>query len=72
MTTPILGARVDSDTCIRCRKKFTPGDRIQMVHIVQKLGRNTANVAGAYIAEDFEMAHATCSDPSLSGILFGV
>lgn len=45
-----------------------PGDRVTIVYIVQKVGKNPDSKRldiGAYLSEDFELAHITCSDPGL-------
>lgn len=64
-----LTPRVDTDTCVCCRKKLKPGDRVQIAQIVASIGRNQAagGMMGAYISEEFELAHINCSDVSLSG-----
>ncbi len=67
---PTLRARFDSDTCGRCKQKFKPGDRVITVFIVQKIGRNPAAKTpwdqGAFLGEEFELAHASCADPALA------
>jgi hypothetical protein len=67
MTAP-LHPRGNADTCIKCKKKFVAGDRIQIVHIVLGTGRNPSNPVewGANISSEFELAHAVCVDPQLS------
>lgn len=59
--------RCESDTCVRCRRKFKSGDRVQVVNIVEKLGVNPNNLkqSGAWFSGEFEVAHANCADPSL-------
>ena len=73
MTSP-LHARGDANTCIKCRRKFIPGDRVQMVHIVVALGRNPRNPRelGAFLSEEFELAHACCVDPQLASEIITV
>lgn len=65
--------RCDSDTCIRCRRKFSRGDRVQVVNIVEKLGANPNNIRenGAWFSGEFEVAHVSCSDPALNGSVIG-
>lgn len=66
----ILRQRVALTMCARCRKNIKPGDRVLAAHIVQKVGRNpeTKDI-GAWIGEDFEFVHASCTDTTLSGSL---
>lgn len=60
--------RCASDTCVRCRKKFSTGDRSQIVMIVDKVGRNPkTQEIGAFLSEQFELAHIDCADVGLSG-----
>jgi hypothetical protein len=60
--------RTDASTCVVCRKKFTPGDRVTTCFIVEKIGRNPeTREFGAFLSENFEMAHINCADPALSG-----
>ena len=63
--------RCNADTCIKCRRKFQRGDRVQVVHIVEKLGVNPGNVRepGAWLSPEFELAHAVCEDPGLDGTI---
>lgn len=63
-----LGQKVGTDRCAKCRRQFMPGDRVCMVNIVQKVGKNPDSKRfdiGAYLSEDFELAHITCADPGL-------
>jgi hypothetical protein len=64
----LLRPRCDSQQCVRCRKRLSPGDRVQLVMIVEKLGRNPATKElGAFLSPEFEMAHIDCNDTSLNG-----
>jgi hypothetical protein len=62
-----LQPRGSADTCIKCRKKLKPGDRVQPIYIVEKTGANPGNLRemGAYLLSEFEMAHISCRDPEL-------
>lgn len=73
MSTVTLHPRIDGDTCIRCRKKFLPGDRINPAMIVVKTGRhpNNPKEVGVHMSSEFELAHIDCHDPSLSLPLLG-
>lgn len=66
-----LAPRSDTSICVSCRKKFNPGDRVQIVHIVVNTGRNPAhgNIPGAWLSEEFEIAHFTCADATLSSVI---
>jgi hypothetical protein len=70
---PQLGARFDSDTCAKCKKKFKPGDRVTTVFIVQKVGPNpnaqTPWDKGAFLGDEFELGHCSCPDPALESRL---
>lgn len=70
MTAP-LHPRCSPDLCIRCRKKFAPGDRVVIVHIVQTILKNPDNPLqmGAMLSGEFEMGHVECADTSLEGRL---
>ena len=66
--------RCSGDTCIRCRRKFERGDRVQIVNIIEKVGSHPVNPLemGAWFAGEFEIQHALCADPGLDGtIIFG-
>jgi hypothetical protein len=71
MSIDALRQRVPTTTCATCRKQFKPGDRVVTVFIVQNLGRNPAARAelGAFLGEDFELAHQDCRNPGLDGRL---
>lgn len=70
MSSANLRQRVALTTCARCRKTLNPGDRVVMLLIVQKVGWNPeTRDAGAFLGEDFELSHADCTDPSVSGRL---
>lgn len=60
--------RVATTNCAKCRRPFMVGDRLVTVYIVSKVGRNpeTKDI-GAWLLEDFELAHVTCADPGLDG-----
>lgn len=66
--TDILRQRVALTMCARCRKDIKPGDRVIPAYIVQKTGRNpqTKDI-GAWIGDDFEFVHASCTDTALNG-----
>ncbi len=59
--------------CAKCRKQFSPGDRVVTAFIVQKVGRNMETKdMGAWLGEDFELIHAACPDPGLEGTLISL
>ena len=63
-----LHPRHDSSICAKCRKPFKAGERVIVVHIVMKSGFNPANrETGAWLSEEFELAHAMCDNPGLDG-----
>lgn len=65
-----LRQKVGTDKCAKCRKTFMPGDRVTVVYIVQHVGKNPESKRtdiGAFLSEDFELAHITCADPGLEG-----
>ncbi len=63
-----LRQRTSTTTCAVCHKLFNPGDRVITVFIVQQTGRNVeTRDMGAWLAEEFELAHAVCADPGLEG-----
>lgn len=66
-----LRARVDSDTCARCRKPILPGHRIIPAYVVLRAGPNPLNLMdrGVSITGEFEMVHADCKNPYLRGEL---
>ena len=66
--TDILHPRVDGDTCIRCRRKFLAGDRVNTAMIVMKTGRhpNNPNEVGVHLSSEFELAHVDCNDRGLT------
>lgn len=70
MTAPIH-PRGNADTCMKCKKKFEMGDRVQMALIVVGTGRNPKNPRelGAMLSEEFELVHINCADPQLSSAL---
>lgn len=73
MTTPALVPRHDSSRCAKCRKSFKAGDRVVVVHIVMKAGFNPASrETGAWLSEEFELAHAMCENPALEGQILGI
>ena len=68
MNSEDLHPRVESDICGKCRKKFKPGDRVVTVFIIQKVGRDPANVlkTGSFIDPmEFELVHIDCNNPNL-------
>lgn len=73
MSQPVLTPRHDTTRCAKCRKLFKAGDRVIVVHIVMKTGFNAANrETGAWLSEEFELAHAMCDNPALEGQIIGV
>lgn len=63
---PTLEQRTPTTHCAVCDKPFAPGDRVITVFIVQKVGHNAeTRDLGAWLAEEFELAHAVCADPGL-------
>jgi len=65
--------RCNGDTCILCRRKFEAGDRVQVVHIVEKIGANPMSPrdVGAWLSSEFELKHVICADTGLEGALIG-
>lgn len=63
--------RCNGDTCVRCRRKFERGDRVQVVNIIEKIGHNPSNPreVGAWFAGEFEVQHSNCADPGLDGTI---
>lgn len=70
MSLDLLRQRVPATMCARCRKDFSPGDRIITVCIVVGKGRNpsTKNIE-TMLGDEFELAHVDCRDTALSGKL---
>jgi hypothetical protein len=73
MTAP-LHPRGNADTCIKCKKKFEKGDRVQMAFIVIGTGKNPHNPQelGATLSEEFEMTHINCADRQLEALIMVV
>jgi hypothetical protein len=68
--TASLHPRCSGNTCVRCRKLFNPGDRVAPVFLVTGVGRNElTREFGAFLSEEFEMAHIACHDPQLTGVI---
>lgn len=63
--------RVSTAQCARCRKDFSPGDRVVQLLIVEKVAKNpmAAWERGAMLCPDFELAHLSCADPGLNGMV---
>lgn len=64
-----LKQRVSHTTCARCRKTFKPGDRVMPAYIVvdpDTVDPSTLQRA-AQLSSEFELVHAHCPDPALSG-----
>jgi hypothetical protein len=63
----VLHPRCGTDTCVRCRKKFEPGDRATVVNIVDRVGVNPDNIRqqGAWLTGEFELLHVDCKNPGL-------
>ena len=74
MTVETLAPRVEGDTCIRCRRKFEPGDRVTPAMIVVKKGRhpNNPREVGVHMSSEFELTHIDCHDRGLSLPLVGL
>lgn len=74
MNTDALSPRIHGDTCIRCRRKFLPGDRITPAMIVLKTGHHPQNPVevGCHLSEEFELAHIDCNDRALTRPLLSV
>lgn len=66
-----LHPRCGTDVCVKCRKKFKPGDRVTVVNIIEKLGANPNNLReqGAWLTGEFEMAHFLCEDPQIRNVI---
>lgn len=70
MALDILRQRVAATTCARCRRDFSPGDRVVTAFIVVGKGRNPSTKSvETMLGEEFELAHVDCRDTSLSGRL---
>lgn len=68
-----LHPRCNTDTCIRCRKKLEPGDRVTPCMIVEQVGRNqTTRELGAFLSSEFELSHIDCRDRALTGQLIPI
>lgn len=69
----ILGQRVDLDTCVKCRKKFKPGDRIVQVYIIDKIGKDPRppHGPGAFLNDSFEFGHYDCNDVGMNNPIGG-
>ena len=61
-----LQQKTPTSECAKCHRQFMPSDRVTVVYIVQKVGRNmeTKDI-GAWLRDDFELIHASCPDPGL-------
>ncbi len=65
-----LHQKTATSECAKCHKPLVPGDRVLMVNIVRQVGRNPATRdIGAWLGEEFELAHVSCPDPGLEGKL---
>lgn len=64
-------SRSNGATCIKCKRKFERGDRVQVVNIIEKIGNNPDNPreVGSWFAGEFEVQHANCADTSLDGTI---
>jgi len=71
MGTPNVFPRCNGDTCIKCRRKFVRGDRVQIVNIIEKVGPSPSNPreVGSWFSGEFEIQHSNCADPSLDGTI---
>ena len=72
-----LRPRTGANMCNRCRKPFKPGDRVVTVFIVTKVGTNPKGKPsvfdkGAWLSDEFELAHERCEDPGMEGRLIDV
>lgn len=70
MSYPVLTPRCNSATCVRCRKRFMPGDRFDIVYIVISAGLEEG-IPGVRASSEFELAHVACPDPQLQGLVIG-
>jgi hypothetical protein len=73
-TTDQLHPRINGDTCIRCGRKFLPGDRITPAMIVVATGAhpNNPRELGCHLSHEFELAHIDCFDRALVRPLLNV
>jgi hypothetical protein len=67
----VIYPRTDGSTCIKCRRKFERGDRVLIVNIIEKIGRDPSNPreVGSWFSGEFEVQHSNCADPSLDGTI---
>lgn len=73
MNTPLY-PRTNGAVCIKCRRRFQPGDRVIIVNIIEKVGQNPSNPreVGSWFSGEFEVQHSICADPGLdSSIILG-
>jgi len=63
--------KVNGDTCVKCRRKFERGDRVQVVNIIENIGSHPSNpkLVGAWFAGEFEIQHSNCADTCLDGAI---
>lgn len=68
MNPDLLHPRIDTDTCIRCRRKFLPGDRVAPAMIVLGVGRNPVRQSevGSHLSHEYELTHIDCNDRALT------
>jgi hypothetical protein len=71
MPTASVYPRCNGGTCIRCRKKFERGDRVQIVNIIEQVGPNPSNPreVGSWFSGEFEVSHVECADTTLDGTI---
>lgn len=67
LMSSIIAQRVPTSVCARCRKVFSPGDRVTQAFIISKVGKSPESPMeiGAFLHPDFEFTHVTCEDPGL-------
>lgn len=70
MSAPVY-PRCNGDTCIKCRRKFQRGERVLIVNIIEKTGKNPSNPlqVGSWLSGEFEIMHANCEDTALGSTI---
>lgn len=61
--------RTNTGTCAKCKRRFNSADRVTPVYIVQEVGPDPKDPRqmGAWLGDEFEVAHINCEDPQLNG-----
>jgi hypothetical protein len=69
--TVSIHPRNPGHTCARCLRKLARGDRVLIVHIVEKVGTNpdNPNQVGSWLTGDFELVHLDCKNPTLDHMI---